>query len=307
MNLLADLDPKSPWNEASGTPFLFIKIFAFLVIGLLLLYGLLQIKQPQLKRLVLVGFTFVSGLYYVLLWLYPAPIAAAKDDRPRDAFEGFGFWLKDAQPTVAAISNIITAMLIGLGIYSLLRIHVGRLVKAQKDWGYSVVLLVCMVLMAFFGYWDFMDRLTPAGQAMATGYTSGTWHFQQYAKDLLFDGIFQQMEAGMFSMIAFYILSAAYRAFRARSIEATILLATALLVILSNMGAISAVLDSAIKTLPGGDTGFLANLKLSAISGWLKDAIQTPSIRGIDFGVGIGLLAMGLRLWLSMDSATGEA
>jgi len=39
----------------------------------------------------------------------------------------------------------------------------------------------------------------------------------------------------------------------------------------------------------------------------LRAAIQTPAIRGIDFGVGIGLLAMGLRLWLSLEKTGGEA
>ena len=43
------------------------------------------------------------------------------------------------------------------------------------------------------------------------------------------------------------------------------------------------------------------NLSLEAIAGWLSDNVQTPSIRGIDFGVGIGSLAMGLRIWLNLE------
>lgn len=306
IQLIADIDPKSFWNAPNGSPELFLKIFLSLAAGFLLLFGLLQVKQPQLRKLILVTVSFISGLYYVLLWLYPAPIAVEKGDRPRNVAEGFGFWLKDAQPIVAAMSNIIGSMLIGLGIYSLLRIHISKVLKFQKDWAYSLVLLVSLVLMSFFGYWDYVDRFGPTGQAMAAGYTSGTWHFEQYANDLLFDGLFQQMEAGMFSMVAFYILSAAYRAFRAKSVEATILLTTALIVILSVMGAVAFVWDGAVNNLPGGAGGLLGNLKLTVIAGWLKDSIQTPAIRGIDFGVGIGLLAMGLRLWLSMDQTGGE-
>jgi hypothetical protein len=38
---------------------------------------------------------------------------------------------------------------------------------------------------------------------------------------------------------------------------------------------------------------------------WLRNTFQVPSIRGIDFGVGIGALAMGLRLWLSLERTGG--
>jgi hypothetical protein len=45
----------------------------------------------------------------------------------------------------------------------------------------------------------------------------------------------------------------------------------------------------------------LFNFTLTEIAKWIKDTFQTSSLRGIDFGVGIGALAMGLRLWLSLE------
>ncbi len=306
-SLLADLDPPTFWNAPSGSSELVIKCVLALLFGFGLFAACLYVPT-QLRRILIFAATFVSGLFYVLFYYYPSPIG--RDplvDKPRGGLEGFSFWLTDAQPIVATISNTIGSFLIGLGIYSLLRIHLRKLIKKQQDWGYSLVLLVSMVLMATFGYWDYIDRFGKQGALMATGPASGSWHFQQYANDLLFDGFFQQMEAGMFSMVAFYILSAAYRAFRARSVEATILLVTALIVMLSVMGAVVFVWDGQINGLTHNDPGsLLNNLKLSEIAKWLKDSIQTPSIRGIDFGVGIGLLAMGLRLWLNLDK-TGAA
>jgi hypothetical protein len=110
----------------------------------------------------------------------------------------------------------------------------------------------------------------------------------------------QQMDAAMFSLIAFFILSAAYRAFRVRSVEATILLATALLFIVSLMGIVEPLWNQISGTDP---SSFRYNFSLTSISSWMTRSVQTPSIRAIDFGIGIGALAMGLRLWLSLEKA----
>src|SRR5207248_3322154 len=102
----------------------------------------------------------------------------------------------------------------------------------------------------------------------------------------------------MFSLIAFYILSAAYRAFRMRSVEATILLGTALIVMLSVMGAVQTPVDDWVRHNLAGDNAnsFMLNFQLSTIANWIKGTFQTSSLRGIEFGVGIGLMAMGLRI-----------
>jgi len=301
-NLLAQIPPPSFWNAPAGSTGLYVRIFLALVFGLLLIFALTK-APAQARRPIIVGVTFISGLFYVLWWVFPSPINRAPDDAPRNMAEGISFWLSDAQPVVASFSNVIAAFLIGLGIYSLMRIHLKKVVKQQKDWFYSLVLIVSMISMAAFGYIDWYQRLGPAGSTMATG---ANWGFVQYAKDLLFDGGFQEMEATMFSMVAFYILSAAYRAFRARSTEATILLVTALIVVLSLLGIVVNQWDGAVTSLANGN-GIIENFRLTDIAGWIKNNLQTPAIRGLDFGVGIGLLAMGLRIWLSLEKTGGDS
>lgn len=305
ISLLADLDPKSFWNAPNGSSELFLKIGIALVVMVGLIFALTQ-APPQTRRPIVVAVTFLSGLFYVMYWLFPQPIARkAPEDIPRNFGESISFWISDAQPVIANTSNIIAGFLIGLGIYSLLRIHVRKLALKQKDWFFSLVLLISLFAMTIFGYWDWINRQGAAGGAITT-VPGPTWGFQQYARDLLFDGLLQQMDAGMFSMIAFYILSAAYRAFRIRSIEATILLATAFIVMLSFLGLAQFSWDSAIvNATHGNKDSFLLNFRLQDVAGWLRTNIQTPAIRGIDFGVGIGLLAMGLRMWLSLEKTGG--
>ena len=299
MELMAQLAPKTFWNAPNGSTELWVKIIIAFVIGIGFFIGMMNVPT-QMRRPIVFTVTFVSGLFYFLFWIYPAPINKAPEDAPRNTLEAFSFWISDSQAVVADLTNIIASFLIGLGIYSLLRVHLGKIKKQQRDWQFSVVLIVSMLAMILFGYVDFYMRLDPANSKMAgSGYVG--WTFWQFGRDLLFNGLLQNMDAGMFSIVAFYILSAAYRAFRARSIEATILLVTALVVMLSLMGLVE------FYWAQGVDSAHLSNnFKLDNVARWLRGNVQTPAIRGIDFGVGIGLLAMGVRLWLNLEK-TGSA
>ena len=49
----------------------------------------------------------------------------------------------------------------------------------------------------------------------------------------LFDGVYNPLSATMFSLLAFFVASASYRAFRARTKEATILLSAAMIILLA--------------------------------------------------------------------------
>ncbi len=290
MKFLLDIPPPSFFNAPSGSTELFVRLGFALLVAVALCVAISQ-TPATMRRYVVGAFIFVSGAVYVLYWIWPQPINRQPDEKPANFIEAVGFYLGDAIPIVGNFSNILNAFLIGLGIYSVIRIHGEKIVKQSKDWGYSVVLLASAASMVTLGFWDWYTRkFTEHGASLEV---RENWGFPNYAFNLLFDGIYQQMDAAMFSLIAFYILSAAYRAFRIRSIEATILLATALVVMLSLMGLV----DMGWTNLTHGNSTW----SLGEIQKWLRGSFQTPAIRAIDFGVGIGALAMGLRLWLSLE------
>jgi hypothetical protein len=291
------------FSDEAGSSTLFIKILVGFLLGIGLIFLFTQVP-PRLKRPITAAFTFVAGLYYVLWWLWPKAIDLQPDEAPTNAIESFSIWLQDANPIVSQFRNILSAFLIGLGIYSLMRIHLGRVAKKQKDWTFSVVLLVSMAVMTVFAFMDWKSRQGTQGALLDDPVN---WTFVNYARHFMFEGLFQQMEAAMFSIIAFYILSAAYRAFRVRSIEASILLVTALVVMLSLLGAVAFLSQGAIDGLTGGNKdAFLQNFTLGSIKGWIETNVQGPAIRGLQFGVGIGLLALALRIWLSLEK-TGSS
>ena len=116
----------------------------------------------------------------------------------------------------------------------------------------------------------------------------------------------------MFSMIAFFILSAAYRAFRIRSVEATVLMASALILMISLLGGVVYGWNHGVANIAAGlnlphadpninEASYLNSFKISAAAGWVKGFLQVPALRAVDFGIGLGALAMGLRLWLGLE------
>ena len=89
----------------------------------------------------------------------------------------------------------------------------------------------------------------------------------------------------MFSLLAFYIASAAFRAFRARSFEALLLLMAGAIVMLGQV--------------PLGDT-----LTFDLASRWqdfLMKYINAAGQRAIIMGAAFGTLATGLRIVLGIE------
>jgi hypothetical protein len=286
--VIATVVPPSFWNAPSGTSGLYLMVGITALIGFAFIIGCLFMPS-RMKRPIAAVATFLAGAFWVTYYLWPtAHDRNAATDMPEGVGDSVAFWLSDAVPHVSNFANILTAFILGLGVYSILRIHLKRLVKGQKDWQFSLILLISLVAMIFFGYADWVTRIGENGSKLQD---SANWTFVNYAQD-----------AAMFSMIAFFILSAAYRAFRIRSIESTILLGAALIVMVSLMGLVVFYQDKTVGNIAGNDpNSFVNNLKISTISSWIRANVQTPAIRAIDFGIGIGALAMGLRLWLSLE------
>lgn len=298
-SLLAQAVQENFWKHKPG-PTLVMWVVVGLLAGTALCFGLSRVPT-NMRRRVIFAFTFLAGLPYVLVYLWPTPIKADfANEVPRNGVEQFGFFLNQAIDPVGSITNILQGFLLGVGFYSLVLIHSTRVRRKQENWGFSLILLLSFAAMTIAGFWDWRTRqfLDPDGKLNVRE----NWGFVNYAQDFLFEGLYQQMDSAMFSMIAFYILSAAYRAFRIRSVEATVMMASALILMINLMGAVTYLQGQAVEQLViSSGNPFWMNLKWTAIADWLRSTMQIPAIRAIDFGVYIGALAMGLRLWLGLE------
>jgi hypothetical protein len=99
----------------------------------------------------------------------------------------------------------------------------------------------------------------------------------------------------MFAMLAFYIASAAYRSFRARSALATILLVSAVLVMIGRV-PLGEIL------WPPFTIGSLAVPGAAQVSDWLINVPNLAAKRAIYIGLGLGGAATALKVVLGIEA-----
>jgi len=272
--------------EGSRVPFATLIVLGAFVL-ILGLVPVLQTLPPRGRRAIIVTVTFLAGLFF-----------AAEFFLPVDSGEPPSNFLTPAIQPAQNVLQIIGALALGLGTFGLVRLHLRNAVQKRAQWGYSIVLLVSFVVMATLSILNTLaeKEIVERGPVLNRAFS------------ILFDYTLVQLDAAMFSLIAFYIFSAAYRAFRIRSIEASILMFTAMLVMIGVV-PLGAFISYTLLGLPeaGAPEGanFLTQLEhsigLPKIANWVLTQLNAPAQRAIEFGVGIGGLAMAIRLWLSLE------
>ena len=122
--------------------------------------------------------------------------------------------------------NILAAFAFVLGGGNLLKIHLKKVSDQSKGWGYSGVILVCFIATLVVGLGKLgvypnhdYPNIRFSGETQSSG---AFWWAYEY--------VFKPLTATMFSMLAFYVASAAFRAFRAKNFEAILLLGTAFII-----------------------------------------------------------------------------
>jgi hypothetical protein len=108
-------------------------------------------------------------------------------------------------------------------------------------------------------------------------------------------GIYVGLSSAIFSLLALYIAAAAYRAFRIKSGEAALMMLTALIVMLGQIPMGAALCDPLLAKLGFGGG-------IAVVRRWIMEVINAAAFRGIYFGAAIAGLAMGIRIWLSMET-----
>jgi len=175
--------------------------------------------------------------------------------------------------TVAVWLRVIGGVAWILGAYNLLHLHVRKMQRTEQGWGYSVFFFAGFLAIAAAGFYN-------GGEGFWKPLVSDTTY------DRLYNAFFVPAGATMFSLLGFFIVSAAVRTFRARSFEATLLLVTAVIVMLGRV--------------PLGD---MLGRCLPEMTEWLLAVPNTAAKRGVLMGVSLGGIATALRIIFGVERA----
>lgn len=102
--------------------------------------------------------------------------------------------------------------------------------------------------------------------------------------DFLTTGVFFPLGAAMFSLLAFFIASASFRAFRFKDLLSSIMLVTATLVIIGQNSFFTALMPDLVD-----------------LRAWLLNILSASVFRGIALGVLIASLVFAIRIWLGIE------
>ncbi len=101
----------------------------------------------------------------------------------------------------------------------------------------------------------------------------------------------------MFSLLAFFMASAAYRAFRAKTLNATLLLAAAIIVMFGRVPIGDFLWQ---KIFPEGITGKSPFLP-EQVAEWIMSAPTMAARRGIMIGAALGAISTSLKVILGIE------
>jgi len=169
--------------------------------------------------------------------------------------------------TIRQWAIIVIAFAYVLGLSNLVRVNFHVIQKKQRDWPYKVIL----VLSVFF--------------TLAVGIIP---YFGGIQEGTIFDWVYYYaqypLQATMFSLLAFFIASAAFRAFRIRTFQASLLAVTAVLVMIGRV--------------PVGEKlwpGFPDFIE------WIMNVPQLAGKRAIMIGAALGAISTALKVLTGLE------
>ncbi len=184
---------------------------------------------------------------------------------------------------------IIAGFSIILGQISLLTMTFLKIKHKKDNWQYYIVTIVSFFFMVIMGLlWGTEKQGGILGDGVNVVSLLGSKPF-----DYLFNNVYQHLQATMFSLLAFFIASAAYRAFIARSPESTLLLVAAILVMLGR--------TSVGSSLTGWLPESLRFLHLPNIADYIMKYPATAGQRAVMVSAALGVIGSSVRILLGIE------
>jgi hypothetical protein len=217
-----------------------------------------------MRREIPIAITFIVGVAFATAYFIP--------HRPFSNFQRlFGDWF-----------SIVAAFAIWLGALNLIKISTTKVYRRRPDRWSAVLIIAAFLIVVGAGFYEGIKGIhaTPQYSYRDPG-TAFNW---------LYVYVYSSLSATMFALLAFFVASASYRAFRARNLEATLLLLAAFFVMLGRVP----IGDLLTPWLPD-------NYRLSDWANWIMTVPNTTGQRAIMIGIALGMVSTSLRIILGLE------
>ncbi len=250
----------------------------------------------------------------------------------------FGWFIEE--PNIEAFVNddatqwydILASFAIILGALNLMKLQIQKVARQKKGWPYSLVAIGGFIFAITAGFFikGVDDSVAVWGAHVTTEGTLFKW---------MFDYMFTPLSATMFSLLAFFVASASYRAFRIRNFEASLLLVAGIIIMVGRV-PIGSIISSwfimyiivlalgigvnawkkdkkitfgvvgigvAIVTIAGMMSGWPLDkpgiFYLPIIQEWIYYYPNVAGARAIMIGIGLGIFATSIRYILGIEKS----
>lgn len=189
-----------------------------------------------------------------------------------------GLLLQDIRWLLVSWASTLAAVAVWIGILNLLSVHWKKFNSQAPGWPYSLFLILSLVVVIIAGLvgW-FLERDKGASNAISV------W---------IFTYIQVTVGATLSGLTAFFLIFAGYRLLRRPP---------SLLIVVFLITAILSLIFMAPLPIGVPDLGILRDLW-----GWVTRVPAVAGARGLLLGVGLGIVATGLRILLALDRPYGE-
>jgi hypothetical protein len=233
----------------------------------------LGLRSPALRGRIPLLVAFIAGIIPIIAFYVPkAFVSGSQGMQPR-----LGQWLV-----------IVAGFALLLGVVNVIQNNSRKVARRESGWPFSAVLLVGLFVTASLGIWGAVSK-----QGIGFLPDGSSTPFK-----VIEDRIFQPLQSTIFSLLAFFMASAAFRAFRARNTEATILLIAAGLVMAGRV----AMVELLAWPFPGlRDAASAGGDTMGKLTEWIMNTPNGAAQSGIIIGAALGAASMAIRVILGIE------
>lgn len=207
-----------------------------------------------MRREIPIAICFLFGISFILEYFIP-------HEGVLSIFETIRMW-----------AIIVITFAYVLGVANIVRINYHVIQRKGRDWPYKIILMTSLFFMITVGViFDILGvRFGGIGEGTIFGWV---YYHAQYP-----------LQATMFSLLAFFIASAAFRAFRIRTFQASLLAVTAILVMIGRV--------------PVGESLWAGFPDLTE---WIMNIPQLAGKRAIMIGAALGAISTALKVLTGLE------